>query len=63
MPQETMTKEEWTELFRAAGMDDEWMLRWHREFESRHPAKHQAFLGWLQIPEDEIERIREHSRS
>ena len=63
MREETMTKDEWIELFRAAGMDDEGMHRWHREFERRHPAKHQAFLGWLQLPEDEITRIREHSRS
>ena len=63
MSVETMTKDEWTELFRAAGMDDEGMHRWHREFESRYPVKHQAFLAWLQLPETEIKKIREHSRS
>ena len=63
MSDDAMTKDEWIQLFRAAGMDDEGMSRWHREFESRHPEKHQAFLGWLQIPEADIERIRMHSRS
>lgn len=58
-----MTKDEWVELFRAIGMDDEGMHHWHREFESRYPAKHQVFLEWLQLPEDEIKGIREHSRS
>ena len=63
MNDETMTKDEWIEVFRAAGMDDDGMHRWHREFESRHPAKHEAFLGWLQIPAAEIARIRQSSRS
>ena len=63
MSGETMTRDEWTELFRAAGMDDAGMHRWHREFESRHPAKHQAFLEWLQLPVAEISRIREHFKS
>ena len=63
MSEDHMTKDEWVELFRAAGRDDDWMRLWHREFESRYPAKHQAFLAWLQLPEDEIERIRENSRS
>jgi hypothetical protein len=63
MSEATMTKDEWVELFRAAGVDETWMRRWHREFEKRYPAQHQAFLGWLQLPEEEIQRIREHSRS
>ena len=58
-----MTKDEWVELFRAIGMDDKGMHHWHREFEGRYPAKHQAFLEWIQLPEDEIKSIREHSRS
>ena len=31
MREETMTKDEWIELFRAAGMDDDGMHRWHRD--------------------------------
>ncbi len=57
-----MTKEQWIEVFRAAGLDDAGMHRWHQEFESRYPNQHQAFLAWLQLQEAEIERIREQSR-
>ena len=63
MSKETMTKDDWTGMLRAAGMDDEGMRRWHREFESRHPAKHQEFLAWLELSNAEIESIRERSRS
>lgn len=48
----------WVEMLRAAGMDDAAMERWHREFESRAPQGHQAFLQGLGIPEAEIRRIR-----
>jgi len=63
MGKEKMTKDEWIGLFRAAGISDEGMHSWHRQFESRYPAKHQAFLAWLQLPGTEIKRIRESSRS
>ena len=62
MNDERMTKDEWVEVFRATGLDDEGMKRWHREFESRYPLKHEAFLEWLRLPEAEITRIRKHSR-
>ena len=55
---DVMNKAQWVELFREIGLDDETMLQWHRLFESRHPQGHQSFLEWLQIPEDEITRIR-----
>jgi len=58
----TMSKDAWVEVFRAAGLDDAGMHRWHREFEKRYPDQHRAFLGWLQLPGDEIERIRRASR-
>lgn len=57
-----MTKSQWIELFRELGLDDANMLQWHRLFEQRYPAQHQAFLQWLQIPTEEIEQIRQHSR-
>lgn len=57
-----MTKSQWIELFRELGLDDSTMLQWHRLFEQRYPAQHQAFLQWLQIPTEEIEQIRQHSR-
>lgn len=58
-----VTKELWIEMFRAIGLDDGAMRSWHQEFERRAPQGHQAFLEWLKIPADEIEKIRAHSRA
>lgn len=55
---DVMNKDQWVELFREIGLDDDTMLQWHRLFESRYPRGHQSFLEWLQIPGDEIARIR-----
>ncbi len=61
--QTNMDKEKWIELFRAIGMDDAGMRKWHQEFEARFPEGHQAFLNWLHLPEHEISNIREQSIS
>ena len=53
-----MNKDQWVELFREIGLDDDTMVRWHKAFESKYPAGHQSFLEWLQIPADDISRIR-----
>jgi len=53
---------DWVELFREIGLDDETMHRWHGRFESRAPEAHQSFLQWLGVPQDEVTRIRDHSR-
>jgi len=58
MSDEVMNKDQWVELFREIGLDDDTMLRWHRVFEGRYPDGHQSFLEWLQIPADDITRIR-----
>ena len=55
---EVMDKEKWVQLFREIGLDDETMIRWHQLFESNYPAGHQSFLEWLNMPVDEIGRIR-----
>lgn len=55
---EGMNKEKWVLLFRQIGLDEATMIQWHKAFESRYPDGHQSFLEWLQIPEDEIGRIR-----
>ncbi|WGZ96128.1 MAG: hypothetical protein QJT81_09205 [Candidatus Thiothrix putei] len=62
MPNPNMTKTQWVELFRETGLDEATMRQWHRLFEQRHPAQHQAFLEWLQIPAEEVAQIRQHSR-
>ncbi|HVN79049.1 MAG TPA: MerR family transcriptional regulator [Terriglobia bacterium] len=53
-----MNKARWMSLLRAAGLDEEGMQRWHREFERRFPQSHQEFLEGLGIPEKEIQDIR-----
>ena len=58
MANEVMDKEKWVLLFREIGLDDATMTQWHQAFESRYPDGHQAFLQWLDIPADEIEKIR-----
>jgi MerR family transcriptional regulator, thiopeptide resistance regulator len=55
-------KKMWVEMLRAAGMDEQGMMRWHSEFERRAPGEHQAFLVSLGIPEEEVARIRQFSR-
>jgi MerR family transcriptional regulator, thiopeptide resistance regulator len=57
-----LDKELLVALFRDAGLDDEGMDRWHREFEHRAPRAHQEFLRALVIAEDDIARIRARSR-
>jgi DNA-binding transcriptional MerR regulator len=61
-PRQSMTKERWTEIMRAAGMSDEDMLQWHREFEAREPRAHQEFLESLDLDDEEVTRIRAWSR-
>ncbi len=58
MSSNSMNKENWVSLFRAIGLDDAAMLKWHQEFEKGFPNDHQAFLEWLSIPAEEIIRIR-----
>ena len=58
MNTEVMDKEKWVQLFREIGLDDETMIRWHQLFESSYPGGHQSFLEWLNIPVEEIGRIR-----
>ncbi len=54
-------KQLWVEMFRAAGMDEAAMRRWHREFEQRAPEDHHAFLLSLDISEKEALQIRKLS--
>jgi hypothetical protein len=60
--QRKVNKEEWVAMFRAVGLSDEDMMKWHRLFETRHPDGHEDFLTWLGIPADEINKIRANSR-
>ena len=55
---DAMNKENWMTLFQEIGLDEATMTRWHRLFETKFPEGHQSFLAWLNIPADEIDRIR-----
>ncbi len=56
-----VTVDQWTEMFRAIGLEDADMHKWHEEFERRHPDGHQGFLEWLELPAERIARIRRNS--
>lgn len=58
---ESVDKETWVAMLRAAGMDDQSMERWHAEFERRAPQAHRAFLLGLGIGEQEVLAIRRWS--
>lgn len=50
--------EEWVARFRACGLDDAAMQKWHRLFEQENPAGHQSFLEWLGLSHERIAEIR-----
>ena len=58
-----ITKDIWVSLLQAAGLDDEGMKNWHIEFERTSPEGHQDFLESIGIEKDEIELIRNWSRT
>ncbi len=62
MENEMLSKERWVEILRAAGLSDEDMHNWHKQFEKMEPDAHQDFLESLGIKQDEIAKIRENSR-
>ncbi|MCG7983892.1 MAG: hypothetical protein JAY90_14235 [Candidatus Thiodiazotropha lotti] len=53
-----VNKKIWIEIFQAIGLTDSKMQQWHQEFERRHPDGHQEFLEWIDIPAEEITKIR-----
>ena len=57
-----ITKDMWVRIMKKAGLSEDAMHRWHREFEASTPAEHQEFLEFLHIPPDEIRSIRGWSR-
>lgn len=55
---QTVTVEEWVQRFRAIGLDDAAMHKWHTLFEQENPEGHQSFLEWLGLPAERIAEIR-----
>ncbi|MEW6265227.1 MAG: MerR family transcriptional regulator [Thermodesulfobacteriota bacterium] len=53
-----MNKETWVSLLAASGFSEKDMLQWHLEFERLAPEKHQSFLEFLGLSENEIRVIR-----
>jgi MerR family transcriptional regulator, thiopeptide resistance regulator len=60
-PSTSVDKEMFVGLLRAAGMDDDAMLKLHAEFERRAPEAHHNFLLMLGITEQETDLIRQRS--
>ena len=54
----TMSKDLWTRMFRAIGLDDADMRRWHSHSEQSMPEAHQDFLESLGLDPSEVRRIR-----
>jgi hypothetical protein len=54
-----VTGEEWVKRFRAVGLDDAAMQKWHTLFEKENPNGHQSFLEWLGLPAEKIAEIRQ----
>lgn len=56
-----VTVEEWVARFKAIGLDESAMEKWHTLFERENPAGHQNFLEWLGLPADRIAAVRAKS--
>ena len=61
MPNNNLNVDQWVELFRAIGLTEPDMHKWHAEFEHRYPEGHQGFLEWLRLPAERIANIRRRS--
>jgi MerR family transcriptional regulator, thiopeptide resistance regulator len=53
-----MDKATWVSLLRASGFTEADMDRWHMAFEATDPQRHQRFLAFLGLSEEEVSRIR-----
>jgi len=58
----TMNKEQWVNILKASGMNDEAMHNWHIEFERDLPEMHQDFLESLGCNPEEVDNIRVWSK-
>jgi len=54
-----VTINEWVERFRAIGLDEATMQKWHRLFEKENPEGHQSLLEWLGLTAEKITEIRQ----
>ena len=63
MTESRVNVEQWVDMFRAIGLEDADMQRWHALFEQRHPGGHQGFLEWLGLERERIAAIRRDAGS
>jgi hypothetical protein len=63
MAEARMNRDQWTEVFRAIGLDEAKMREWHCEFEQRYPAQHQSFLEWIGLSAEDILGVRKFSQA
>jgi DNA-binding transcriptional MerR regulator len=63
LEEDMIKKDRWVEIMRAAGLTDDDMKNWHRQFERLEPEAHQELLESLGIETDEIASIREWSKA
>jgi DNA-binding transcriptional MerR regulator len=63
VPSGSVDKAGWTAMFRAIGLDDAAMRRWHAAFEADRPQAHAQFLASLGLAPEEVARIRAWSRT
>lgn len=54
----TMNKEQWVNILKASGMDEQAMHKWHIEFERDLPEVHSDFLESLGCTAEEITEIK-----
>jgi hypothetical protein len=57
MTKQAFGKDAWVEMFRAVGLDEATMGRWHHAFETKWPDDHERFLAWLGLPPNEVARV------
>jgi DNA-binding transcriptional MerR regulator len=57
-----MNKQQWVDLLKATGLNDDDMSQWHIQFERAMPDAHQDFLESINLSADEITDIRSRSQ-
>ncbi len=56
-------KAQWVAILKETGLNEQDMWNWHKAFEAAMPKAHNAFLQLLGLDNNEIDRIRDKSKS
>lgn len=57
-----VTKEQWINFLKEAGLDEDGRIKWHMAFEKSSPECHQDFLESIGLSDTEIKKIRNLSK-